>query len=102
MDMIIKFIIYHIDALNGLRGSSLKLQNFLMKESKTNQISRIKNQIMMKVYKKYLILRIRYKISFLAFINRKTVTELILLQVKKSHKQLSNGGHIPFYDANIV
>ena len=86
MDNLIKFLIYNLDTLNGLRGSSIKLQNTLMKESKTNQMSRIKNQIMMKVHKKYMILRIRYKISFIAFVKRKTITELILYQVKKSHK----------------
>ena len=56
----------------------------------------------MKVHKKYMILRIRFKISFIAFINRKTVIELFLYQIKKSHKQLSNGGHIPFYDPNLL
>ena len=102
MDYLLKFLIYNIDTLNGIRGSSIKLQNLLMKESKTNMQSRIKNQIMMKVHKKYMILRIRYKISFIAFIKRKTVVELILYQVKKSHKALSNGGHIPFYDPDLL
>lgn len=67
MDNLIKFIIYHIDTMNGHRGTSLKLQSFLMREQKTS-LSRIKNQLMIKMFKKYIILRIRYKISYSAFI----------------------------------
>jgi len=57
---------------------------------------------MLKMFKKYVILRIRYKISFTAFVERKTISELILYQVKKSHKKFCRAGIIPFYDGNLL
>ena len=74
MDKLIKFLIYSIDSINGQRGSSLKLQKTLIAQSNSygshSKLLKIKNTLMQKAFKKYIILSIRFKISFIAFIER--------------------------------
>ena len=48
---------------------------------------------------KYKILRIRNKLSFSAFINKQTITELILTQIIFTHKKLLDEKSIPLYDS---
>jgi len=59
MDTLLKFLIYKLDTANGQRGSGLKISKFIGKHI-----------LMVKTMLKYRILRIRYKISYHAFVKR--------------------------------
>ena len=52
-------------------------------------------RIMRKTYLKYLLLRIRAKLSYMAFIRRQTIVEMIVTQIYKSYKILSEARCIP-------
>lgn len=62
MDMFLQFLIYQMNTINGIKNSSLKLQKLVNK-----------HVLMKKTLLKYKILRIRYKISYQAFITTQTV-----------------------------
>lgn len=48
-----------------------------------------------KIYLKYLIMRFRAKLSFMAFQRRMTVPELIVVTIKKCYTELMDSGSIP-------
>ena len=56
---------------------------------------------MKKTLAKYSIMRIRHKISFMAFLKKMTVEEMILEQIIKTHDFLVKEGSIPLYDKNL-
>ena len=56
---------------------------------------------MHKTLTKYNILRIRQKISYIAFSKNMTVSELILYQVLKTHNKFVKEGWIPLYDGKL-
>ena len=53
---------------------------------------------MKKTALKYSILRIRQKISFMAFMKKMTIQELILQTIVKSHEKFEAEGQIPVMD----
>ena len=46
------------------------------------------HKVFRKVYLKYLIMRVRGKISFMALVKRLTITELFLRAIEKSHNEM--------------
>ena len=53
---------------------------------------RSEHSIFRKVWFKYLLMRVRAKISFIAFQKRLTVHELFITAIMKSHKKLMHLG----------
>jgi hypothetical protein len=56
---------------------------------------RNEHQIFRTVYLKYLIMRVRMKISYTAFEKRMTVHELMMYSIQKSFRHLMAMGAIP-------
>lgn len=84
MEMLLKFLIYSLKTLNGVRESALQLLNFMntqsiekfKKQTGMAIVNKIKEksltdinsyEIFEKVMLKYKVLKIRGKISFMAF-----------------------------------
>jgi hypothetical protein len=94
MDYFLKFLIHNLQTIDGKRGSAKKvlelmdresIEEYKKKHNKTDvsESVRLKLQstnrhiVFRKVYMKYLIMRIRSKISFIALVRRMTIVELI-------------------------
>lgn len=52
-------------------------------------------RILRKTYLKFLLLRIRAKLSYMAFMKRQSVLEMIVIQIYQSYKILSEAKCIP-------
>ena len=98
MEYFIKFLIVKLRSADGIRDTSTKLLNELNQQSlrlmnitlpSASQLDRISKEnehfLLKKVYMKYHMMRVRQKISYIAFLNKKTITELILSQIIKSY-----------------
>ena len=90
MDTLLKFLIFNLETINGQRGSGVKIQEIIGK-----------HRAMTKTMLKYKILRIRYKISYHAFIERRTILEHFMRGILKSHAQLYKAKLIPIYDVYL-
>jgi hypothetical protein len=65
-------ILYKINSLDGEKGSSLPLQK-LLSSKKGNDIQQVKHVVTKKTLFKFKVLRIRLKISYMAFKKKFTV-----------------------------
>ena len=112
MERFIKFLIHNLRCMDGCRGSADKLLELMQKEGEEaymkgenkNFISdsvkaKIKqsneHKVFSKVYFKYLMLKIRAKISFLAFQKRMTIAELFTATIINCYEHLMQVGAIP-------
>lgn len=100
MQKFLKLLIHHLETVDGTRGSAIELKNIILKKTmkKLNRegkskvddfkIEKVRKQInhdlMMKVYMKYNIMKVRQKISFSAFIKNFTLNELWMTQLANS------------------
>ena len=92
MKNFLKLLISKLNTIDGTRNTANYIKNNLYKEmvkdkrafdvwSKAKIRQQVERQIVGITYRKYLILKIRQKISYEAFIQKKTVIELIARQV---------------------
>lgn len=98
MDMLLKFLIHRMRTLDGKAGSANKLLDTMNEKDITNykrtnqkkvisevtkHLIRSQNEHMIfrKVFLKYLVMRVRSKISFMAFFERQTITEFMIIGV---------------------
>lgn len=92
MKNFLKLLISKLNTIDGTRNTANNIKNNLYKEmvkdkrafdvwSKAKIRQQVERQIVGITYRKYLILKIRQKISYEAFIQKKTVIELIARQV---------------------
>jgi len=94
MEKILKFLICNLKTVDGNRDSGVQLVAALNKQSITKRTT-IKERILIekqnaaivwqKVYRKYLVMKFRAKVSFMAFLNGVTITELILKAIIKTY-----------------
>lgn len=103
MTMFIKLLVYKMRTIDGYKNSmnkyvdnliALKLQkkpNMSYYQQYEMRIN-IENKLVKKVAYQYQLIKIRYKMSFIAFIENKTFSELILSQIKKSYKVMIKTG----------
>ena len=105
MMKLVRFLIYSMNTLDGKKDSAallcksifeqkLKMQqsSSLIKYSNEELMREIKHQIVNKVEKRYRIFWIRQKISFMAFINEKTIAENIQFAIlNQYYKREENG-----------
>lgn len=98
MDKFIQLLIYSAQTLNGEKGSAealikhlydRKIRKLSMKKipayQKEKIMAEIRHHIMKKAMFQFRLLRVRCKISFIAFEKRMTITELFLTQIKKTY-----------------
>lgn len=98
MRILIKFLVYRIKTIDGIRNSALPLLDYLntqsmkayMEKTHRSQISKSREHQIMgsneyKVYKrvclKYTIIMVRNKISYHAFLEQKTIVELFIFKI---------------------
>ena len=62
----------------------------------------VKHQIMKRTMQRYNLVRIRAKISYMAFIQRQTIPELICNSILESHKILVRQNEIPEHEKNLL
>ena len=112
MEIFLQFLVYKLKTLDGRRNTSTHLLEYLnqqdiqtfMKKNKRVEISGARElQIMQKnemklftkVCQKYTILKVRNKISFIAFQKGYTIQELFLRTILKSYQKLQAERVIP-------
>ena len=75
------FLIHSLNTINGKRGTAERL----IQSAKKDELDETRFEIYQKVYFKYLILKIRMKISFQALKKSMTIKELLLKAVLKAY-----------------
>ena len=109
----VKFLIYNMNTIDGTVDSAIPLLSMLEMQSmadyrkKKNLKSTEMPDYMMrnirhfnkvkvarKTYLKFLIIKLRFKISFIAFKNKMTIVELFCNSIIKTYNQLVNEGSI--------
>ena len=112
---LVKYLLYKLETLDGNAGSAKKLiqmmdaqqmESYLSKNKvpkkqddfiRTLEIRihlRNKLKVVQKTYLKYLILKFRQKVSFIAFKNKMTIVELFCNAIAKSYTKLVAEGTI--------
>lgn len=103
MKQILKFLIYSLRTMDGRRGTADKMLNLMNQQSfkehrithglsilpksvKQKIVEKNEHNLFRKVYMKYLILKVRAKISYMAFIKRMTIIELFATTILKCHQ----------------
>lgn len=59
---------------------------------------KLKHELSLEAMTRIKLLRIRFKISYIAFKNQMTLSQLIFTRILKTHEQLTKEGSIPLYD----
>lgn len=112
MNILLKFLIAKMRTLDGTRGSANKILALMQKKGEADFMSKsgknfvsdsvryqikqtCEHKLFRKVYLKYIIMRVRSKISYIAFIKRMTIPELIIKAIQNSHKAFIESGGIP-------
>ena len=105
MDHLLLYLIHSIRTIDGNRDSAnglLKLLNDISikkykKEHNKRMISQSveqkieqtnENSLFRKIHLKFVIMRVRAKISYMAFVKRLTIIELFLISIKKTYSKL--------------
>lgn len=105
MQLFIKFLIYRLKTVDGIRGSSSELLNKMNQKeirayqrengkskltSKKLKEINLKNEyhICQKVMMRYKIMKLRAKISFAALMKEMTIHELFVSQIHKSFTEI--------------
>lgn len=105
MDHFLLFLVHSIRTIDGNRNSANGLLNLLnraaiekyKRDHKKGLISKSveqkieqtnENSLFRKIHLKFIIMRVRAKISYMAFIRRMTVLELFLVTIKDTYKKL--------------
>lgn len=97
MDRVLSILIYKMHTLDGYKNSSLPLENFI-KSKKGANMEQVRHTLVKKTLFKFKVLRIRMKISYIAFTKRLTIPQLIMQAIYKTHTDLVKDGSIPLYD----
>ena len=90
MDLLLKFLILRMNTVDGVRDSGLAIINKLRPEQK--------HLFMFRTLMRFKVLRMRMKISYMAFQKKMTVSQLIQTTILKAHDDLTKEGSIPLYD----
>ena len=75
MNYFLRYLITSLRTIDGIRGSADGILKVLKKQSK-EKYELIEQKLYRKIYKKYIIMRVRSKISYEALLKRMTITEL--------------------------
>ena len=112
MNTFLKFLINDLRTMDGNRGSANNLLEAMNKQSIKDHRERTgkrlisdsvmyhikqtnEHKLFRKVYLKYLVMKIRAKISFMALEKRMTVVELIIQTIFKSYQEVQRTGIYP-------
>ena len=84
---LIQLLIYKLETIDGFRGTALPIiDGYLYKD-----IIKVYSQVLMR----YKIMKLRMKISCSAFEQKKSVLELFLFSILKTHQSFFQQGLIP-------
>lgn len=105
MEFFVRFLIYRLKTVDGVRGSALKLIDALnlqaqqrkkVKQLTHRQLLQLTHEnehfLFKKVYFKYMLMRVRAKISYMAFVKSMTINEYIMDCMGNAINKLYNSG----------
>lgn len=112
MNMLLKYLIHNLNTIDGNWGSANKLlevmnensvkqylrntRKTIVSESALQNIKQTnKHHLFRKIYLKYVLMRIRAKISFMALERRMTVVELLIETILRSYREIQRMGIYP-------
>ena len=108
MDAFLKYLIYKTETVDGRYGSAKAiLKNMMVKSNKklskkqqTLNQSRLEREnkikILQKVNTKYVVIRFRQKISYIAFLKKMTIVELFMDAIDQTFNELLREGRIQY------
>jgi len=119
MNCLLKLLIHSMRTMDGHKGTADKMLEAMNKQSKEEYLKHTGKQLISesvaqkikqsnehllfrKVYLKYLILRIRAKISFMALKKRQTVTELFVQTILRCYNEQQALGLIRLEDPETM
>ena len=110
MNKFVKYILYRMQTIDGRKETAKPILKAMSEQYRKNQQQSFKKKVdkqqMLKIerineisllkmtYLKYLIIKFRQKISYIAFKNKITIMELFLRAIKKSYNTLVAEGTI--------
>jgi hypothetical protein len=86
MDYFLKYLIHNLSTIDGCRDSANGILKVL--DMQNGNPNKNRHEVFRKIYVKYLIMRVRAKISFMALQKRCTVMELFVNAIIYSYKAL--------------
>ena len=89
MERLLKYLIWNTKTIDGCKNSAVKILNKMQKQStKSTTDAAIQNEHLLfsKVYRKYVVMKVRAKISFMAWKNSKTISELFVDSILKTYQ----------------
>lgn len=97
MNNFLSILIHKMETLDCSKGTALPLIKCL-EAKKGIDMKQARHMIVKKTLLRFKILRIRLKISFMAFEKRMTIPELFMQAIMKTHDELLKESSIPLYD----
>lgn len=102
MTKFLKFLIYTLETVDGRRGTVLPLlskakANYRKQDKKMSEKymdKLLRHQLMLKVYTKYNMMRVKQKLSFIGLMKNSTLLEIWFSQIVKSFRFLRDTGQI--------
>ena len=86
MKLFLVFLIYSLNTVDGKRGTAEKLIKLKTEILKSDSAENVKSFVYEKILFKYLVLKIRMKISFTALTKCMTIKELLLKGILKAYQ----------------
>ena len=80
MTNLLKILVFHLHTIDGKKDSAVPITNAIEKENEDNfaRQAHLRTQLFRKVILKYMVLRVRSKISFECFKKKVSVAELFM------------------------
>ena len=95
----VKYLIYRMKTIDGRKESAVPILKAMESQPRKEGVSLEKQEkmnqqeVIRKCYLKYLVIKLRQKISFIAFQKKMTIIELFLVSIKKTYQSLVAEGH---------
>lgn len=93
MDLL-KVLVYEMNTVDGKRGSAKPILE-LLEQERQKPCSQLQSDLYRKVMLKYLVLRVRAKISYEAFARKMTVSELFLNEIMRTSDRIAKTRAVP-------
>ena len=82
MNYFLRYLVTNLRTIDGIKGSAEGILKVLKKQSKEKPAI-IEQKLFRKIYKKYLLMKVRNKISYMALLKRYTIVELFCTTIQR-------------------
>lgn len=90
---LITVLVYYLKTIDGKKDTAVKLLHYMSPDLEIENT--IRKQVVASVVMKYKVMKLRHKISYLAFEQKMTVYQLLLNAIVRTYTQLIIKGEIP-------